>query len=133
MNLQLSDKTALVTGSTAGIGFAIAKQLLQEGATVYINGRTAERVVSAIEQLQSSVHDASVLGVAADFPKVDEVNKLITQIPSVDILVNNVSIFEPKPFIDISDADWLRFYEVNVLSGVRLSRHYFPGMLERNW
>jgi NAD(P)-dependent dehydrogenase (short-subunit alcohol dehydrogenase family) len=133
MNLQLSDKTALVTGSTAGIGFAIAKQLLQEGATVYINGRTAERVISAIEQLQSAVPDASVLGVAADFSKVDEVNKLIAQIPSVDILVNNVSIFEPKAFTDISDADWLRFYEVNVLSGVRLSRHYFPGMLERNW
>lgn len=133
MNLQLGNKTALVTGSTAGIGYAIARQLLQEGATVYINGRTTERVTAAVQQLQKEVPDASVLGVAADFSKVNEVNKLLSQIPSVDILVNNVGIFEPKAFVDISDAEWLRFFEVNVLSGVRMSRHYFPGMLERNW
>jgi NAD(P)-dependent dehydrogenase (short-subunit alcohol dehydrogenase family) len=133
MNLQLNNKTALVTGSTAGIGFAIAKQLLKEGATVYLNGRAEQRINAAIKQLKQYVPRANVHGVAADFSKVNEVNNLLQQIPSVDILINNVGIFEPKAFTDITDADWFKFYEVNVLSGVRLSRYYFPKMIEKNW
>ena len=121
MDLQLNNKTALVTGSTAGIGFAIAKQLLKEGATVYINGRTQQRIDEAIKQTKLDVPEADVYGIPADFLKVDEVNNLLQQIPFVDILINNLGIFEPKTFVDITDADWLKFYEVNVLSGVRLS------------
>lgn len=133
MNLQLKDKTALVSGSTAGIGYAIAKQLLAEGAQVYINGRSQARVDDAVARLQAEVPGAVVSGVSADFTKVAEIDALLKAIPSVDILVNNVGIFEPKDFAAIPDADWLRFYEVNVLSGVRLSRHYFPQMLAQNW
>jgi NAD(P)-dependent dehydrogenase (short-subunit alcohol dehydrogenase family) len=133
MNYQLTDKTALITGSTAGIGYAAAKQLLQEGATVIINGRNQEKMDVAITQLKSEIPDAKVSGVAADFTKVEEINTLLQQIPAVDILINNVGIFEPKAFGEITDADWLKFYEVNVLSGVRLSRQYFPLMLAKNW
>jgi NAD(P)-dependent dehydrogenase (short-subunit alcohol dehydrogenase family) len=133
MDLQLKNKKALVSGSTAGIGFAIAKRLLEEGTTVYINGRTKEKVIASIHRLQELVPDAKVLGVAADFSNVEDVNRLLKEIPAVDILVNNVGIFEPKPFVEIPDADWLKLFEVNVLSGVRLSRHYFPGMLKNNW
>ena len=123
----------MVTGSTAGIGLAIAKKLLEEKATVYINGRTQQRVNEAIQQLKKEVPGANVKGVAADFTKVDEVNDLIKQIPSVDILINNVGIFEPKQFVEIPDEDWFKFYEVNVMSGIRLSRYYFPKMLEKDW
>ena len=130
MDLQLKNKTALVTGSTAGIGFSIAKQLLQEGATVYINGRTKDRVDAALRQLKPFGHVQSAI---ADFSKPEEISQLLTQIPDVDILINNVGIFEPKEFINIPDEDWLRFFEVNVLSGIRLSRHYFPKMLKANW
>lgn len=133
MDLQLNNKTAFVSGSTAGIGFAIAKRLLQEGATVVINGRTEETVNSAVEQLRSIVANAKVSGVAADFSKVDDVNRLLSALPGIDILVNNAGIFEPKPFAEIPDEDWLRFFEVNVMSGIRLSRHFFPKMLEKNW
>lgn len=133
MDLQLKDKTAFISGSTAGIGFAIAKRLLEEGATVVINGRTGEGVDKAVEELQSVVANAAVSGIAADFSKVNEVNKLITKLEEVDILVNNAGIFEPKTFADIPDEDWFRFFEVNVMSGVRLSRHYFPKMLAKNW
>jgi len=130
MDLQLKNKTALVTGSTAGIGFSIAKQLVQEGATVYINGRTRERVDKALKELTPF---GKVMGVTADFSKPEEINQLLAQVPAVDILINNVGIFEPKNFSDIPDEDWLRFFEVNVLSGIRLSRHYFPKMLKANW
>jgi NAD(P)-dependent dehydrogenase (short-subunit alcohol dehydrogenase family) len=133
MDLQLKGKTALITGSTAGIGFAAAHQLLQEGATVFINGRTPARVEEATRELTGLVPGAKVSGVAADFSQVEEINQLIQKIPAVDILINNVGIFEPKAFGDIPDEDWFKFYEVNVLSGVRLSRHYFPQMLKRNW
>ena len=133
MDLQLKDKTALVTGSTAGIGFSIARQLLQEGATVYVNGRSQQRVDEAIHLLKASQPQAKVFGVAADFSKVEEVNQLIGRVPAVDILINNVGIFETKNFTAIPDADWTHFFEVNVLSGVRLSRHYLPGMLKQNW
>lgn len=133
MDLQLHNKTALITGSTAGIGFATAKSLLKEGATVVINGRSNSRIEAAIKQLTDEVPGAKVHGIAADFSKVAEVDHLIAQIKSVDILINNVGIFEPKNFTDIQDNDWYRFFEVNVMSGVRLSRHYFPLMVERNW
>ncbi|RYZ97384.1 MAG: SDR family oxidoreductase, partial [Sphingobacteriaceae bacterium] len=132
MDLQLTGKTAFVSGSTQGIGFAIAKRLLQEGATVIINGRTKQRVDEAVAKLKQLGAGANVTGAVADFSKVEEVDRLLTEVPEVDILINNAGIFEPKPFTDITDADWLKFFEVNVLSGVRLSRHYFPIMLKKN-
>ena len=133
MDLQLKNKTALITGSTAGIGFATAKLLAAEGTKVYINGRTQQRIDDAIKQIKADVPNADIQGIPADFSKADEINNLITQLPEVDILINNISIFEPKPFFDIPDEDWLRFYEINVLSGIRLSRHYLPLMLKKNW
>lgn len=133
MDLQLTGKTAFVSGSTQGIGFAIAHQLLQEGATVIINGRSEARIIEAIEKLRILVPNAHLSGVAADFSKVDEVNSMLEKLPDVDILINNAGIFEPKPFVDISDEEWFRFFEVNVLSGVRLARHFFPKMMARNW
>lgn len=133
MDLQLKGKTAFVSGSTQGIGFAIALQLLQEGATVIINGRTSQRVEQAVEKLKAQVPGAAVSGIAADFSKVADVQQLTGQLNKVDILINNAGIFEPKAFADITDEDWLRFFEVNVLSGIRLARHCFPKMLEQNW
>jgi NAD(P)-dependent dehydrogenase (short-subunit alcohol dehydrogenase family) len=133
MDLQLNNKTALVSGSTAGIGYAIAKQLAAEGAKVFVNGRTAKRVDAAVAQIKADTGNNNVSGLAADFSKRESIAALIKQLPQVDILVNNVAIFEPKAFADITDEDWLKFYEINVLSGVRLSRAYFDGMLKRNW
>lgn len=133
MDLQLKGKTALVTGSTAGIGYAIAKNLLKEGASVIINGRGNKRINEAIETLKKDVPAADVSGVAADFSKKDDVDNLIKQVPFVDILINNAGTFGPKPFVDIPDEEWFTFFEVNVMSGVRLSRHYFPKMLQQNW
>lgn len=133
MDLKLKDKIAFISGSTAGIGFAIAKRFLVEGAKVVINGRTKEGVDHAVNDLKKSFPDASVSGIAADFSKVDDVNKLLNELPEVDILINNAGIFEPKPFAEIPDEDWFRFFEVNVMSGIRLSRHYFPEMLSKNW
>ncbi|WP_018342057.1 SDR family NAD(P)-dependent oxidoreductase [Cytophaga aurantiaca] len=133
MDLKLSDKIAFVSGSTAGIGFAIAKRLLTEGAQVIINGRTTKSIDEAILELKSAVPQAKVSGIAADFSKVEDVNKLIQALPEIDILINNAGIFEPKAFVDIPDEDWFRFFEVNVMSGIRLSRHVFPKLLERNW
>jgi len=133
MNLQLTNKTAFVSGSTAGIGFSIAHKLLAEGARVIINGRSKDGVDKAVQQLQSLVKGAVVSGIVADFSKVDEINKLLAELPEVDILINNAGIFEPKAFTDIPDEDWFRFFDINVMSGIRLSRHYFPGMLKKNW
>jgi NAD(P)-dependent dehydrogenase (short-subunit alcohol dehydrogenase family) len=133
MELNIKGKTALVTGSTAGIGYAIAKQLATEGVHVFINGRSPQKTDDVAQQLKKETGNPNIKGIAADFSKVDEVNNLLAQLPEVDILINNVGIFEPKAFEDISDADWLKFYEVNVLSGVRLSRIYFPKMLKKNW
>ena len=133
MDLQLKNKKALVTGSTAGIGYAIAKQLANEGAHVYVNGRTTERVDAAIKMLKDETGNPNIEGFAVDFSDVKQIENLIQQLPEVDILVNNVGIFEPKAFADISDGDWFRFFEVNVLSGVRLSRAYFDRMLAKNW
>ena len=133
MDLQLRNKTAFISGSTAGIGFAIAQSLLQEGAKVIINGRTEASVAAAVNELKQLVSGAEVSGLAADFSNAEEVNALIAQLPDVDILVNNAGIFEPKAFADIPDEDWFRFFEVNVMSGIRLSRNIFPKMLAKNW
>jgi NAD(P)-dependent dehydrogenase (short-subunit alcohol dehydrogenase family) len=133
MDLQLRNKTAFISGSTAGIGFAIAQSLLQEGAKVIINGRNQEGVDTAVKELQQLVSGADVSGLAADFSNAAEVNTLIAQLPEIDILVNNAGIFEPKPFEEIPDEDWFRFFEVNVMSGIRLSRAIFPKMLAKNW
>lgn len=133
MELQLKGKKAFVSGSTQGIGFAIAKQLLQEGAAVIINGRNQNKVNDAVGRLKSVVPSGDVKGLAADFAKAEEVSKLLPEITDVDILVNNAGIFEPIPFAEISDAKWLEMFEVNVMSGVRLSRYLFPKMLSRNW
>jgi NAD(P)-dependent dehydrogenase (short-subunit alcohol dehydrogenase family) len=133
MDLGLNDKRALVTGSTAGIGFAAAEALAREGARVIVNGRTEARVNQALAQLRKAVPDARVEGVAADVSTAAGCDRLIAAHGEVDVLVNNMGIFEPKPFEDIPDADWMRFFEANVLSGVRLSRHYVRGMRARNW
>jgi NAD(P)-dependent dehydrogenase (short-subunit alcohol dehydrogenase family) len=133
MDFKLKDKVALVTGSTAGIGFAIAKSLVEEGAHVYVNGRTKERVNTAVTAMRSQAKTDKVDGIVADFSSAAGADAVIAKLPTVDVLVNNVGIFEPKPFAEIPDADWYRFFEVNVMSGVRLSRHYLAGMLKRNW
>jgi NAD(P)-dependent dehydrogenase (short-subunit alcohol dehydrogenase family) len=133
MDLGLKGKIAVVTGSTAGIGFAIANTLAAEGARVIVNGRTQARVDSAIEKIRRATSKADVRGVGGDLGFADGVKAFTKAISDADILVNNLGIFEPKPFAEISDADWQRFFEVNVMSGVRLSRQYLPGMLRKNW
>ena len=133
MNLGLDGKRALVTGSTAGIGYAIAETLAREGADVIVNGRTKERVEQAIKSILASHPQAQVHGLAADLGNAEGVRAAVQQLPNVDILVNNLGIFEPKPFEQISDEDWFRFFEINVMSGVSLSRSYLPGMKTRNW
>ena len=133
MDLGLNGKTAVVSGSTAGIGFAIATALASEGARVVINGRTEARVASALEQIRKRVAHSDLHGVSADLGNAKGVESFLKQVPEADVLVNNLGIFEIKPFLEIGDADWLRFFEVNVLSGIRLTRHYLPGMLKKNW
>ncbi len=133
MDLQLTNKKALVTGSTAGIGFAIAALLTREEAAVVVNGRSQGRVEEAVRRIRREQEDAQVTGVAADLGTKEGVDKLTRSVPAADILVNNLGIFEPKPFTEITDADWLHFFEVNVLSGARLSRFYLPSMLQKNW
>lgn len=132
MDVQLKSKTAFVSGSTQGIGFAIAKQLLIEGAAVIINGRTQEKIDLAVKRLKEEIPAAEVSGIEADFANADEVNRLLSLLPEIDILINNVGIFELKEFAEINDEDWSRFFEVNVLSGIRLSRALFPKMLAKN-
>ncbi|MVM42274.1 SDR family NAD(P)-dependent oxidoreductase [Spirosoma sp. HMF3257] len=133
MDLQVRGKTALVTGSTAGIGLAIAKTLAQEGVEVILNGRNKDRVDALVHQLMAELPGTRFRGIAADFSQVEEINTLLAELPQVDILINNVGIFEPKEFTQIPDEDWFKFFEVNVMSGVRLSRHYFPNMLANGW
>src|SRR5580704_4249433 len=133
MDFGLQGKEAVVSGSTAGIGLAIATALAAEGAKVIVNGRTAARVNAALEKIRQQHKTADLHGVAADLGTAAGVDSFAKQVPHADILINNLGIFEPKPFAEISDADWLRFFEVNVLSGVRLSRHYLPGMLKNHW
>jgi NAD(P)-dependent dehydrogenase (short-subunit alcohol dehydrogenase family) len=133
MDLELSGKVAFVSGSTAGIGLAIARRLGHEGADVVINGRTEERVRLALAQIKKDVRNVDVRGIPADLGSAAGCAEVVQQLPQVDILVNNVGIFEPKPFEKITDSDWEKFFAVNVMSGVRLSRAYLPGMKERNW
>jgi len=133
MNLGLAGKTAVVSGSTAGIGLAIAAALAEEGARVIVNGRTEARVTAALQRIRERVKNAEVVGIAADLGAAEGVEAFLNQAPQADVLVNNLGIFEIKPFLEIPDADWLRFYEVNVLSGVRLTRKYLPAMLKKNW
>jgi NAD(P)-dependent dehydrogenase (short-subunit alcohol dehydrogenase family) len=132
MDLQLNEKKALVTGSTAGIGYATAKSLAREGAHVIINGRNYADVDEVASKLRQSTDNGFISGVAADFSKKEEVDGLIEKIPDLDILVNNVGIFNEVDFTDISDDEWFKMFEVNVMSGVRLARHYFPKMMEKD-
>src|ERR1700737_2778675 len=133
MKIDLSGKTALVTGSTVGIGHAIARGLAGAGAEVVVNGRTQAKVDTATAAIAKAVPGAKVRGIAADVSTAAGCKALVAALPEVDILINNAGIFEPKGFFDIPDDDWSRFFEVNVMSGVRLARAYMPGMLKRNW
>jgi NAD(P)-dependent dehydrogenase (short-subunit alcohol dehydrogenase family) len=133
MDLQLENKLALVTGSTKGIGLAIAARLAREGARVIVNGRAEKSVSEATAKILASLPTAKLEPFAGDLADAKATASLVNEFPAVDILVNNLGIFEPKPFEEIPDEDWCRFFEVNVLSGVRLSRAYFPGMKKRNW
>jgi len=133
VDLQLKDKVALVSGSTAGIGLAIAKSLAREGASVIVNGRTRDRVEASLERIRSHNAAAKVEGIAADLGSTAGVEEVVRRFTHVDVLVNNLGIFEPKPFEQISDAEWLRFFDLNVMSGVRLSRAYLTSMKKRNW
>lgn len=132
MDLKLRGKRALITGSTAGIGFAIARGLARERAEVIVNGRTEEKVAEAVRRITSEM-GSNATGIAADLSSAEGVNRLLERVGRIDILINNVGIFEPVPFGEISDQDWFRFFELNVMSGVRLSRALLPGMLRRNW
>ena len=133
MDLGLKGKKALVTGSTSGIGYSIVKMLGQEGAIVYVNGRSEEHVNSAIEKLQKEGITGKLIPAVFDLASKKGADDLSKSIPSVDILINNLGIYEVKPFEEITDEDWLRFFEVNVLSGIRLSRIYFPHMKTSKW
>ncbi len=133
MDLKLKGKRALVTGSTAGIGLATAQALASEGASVIVNGRTQARVDAAIGEIQRSHPGAEVSGMASDVLNAAGCAKLIELVPEVEVLVNNMGICEPKPFEKIPDEDWMGLFESNVMSGVRLSRHYLPKMRKRNW
>ncbi len=133
MKIDLSGKTALVTGSTSGIGHAIAKGLAGAGAAIVVNGRTQARSDAAAAAITKAVPGSKVRGIAADVSTAAGCKALIAALPEVDILINNAGIFEPKDFFEIPDEDWSRFFETNLMSGVRLSRAYLPGMLKRNW
>jgi NAD(P)-dependent dehydrogenase (short-subunit alcohol dehydrogenase family) len=126
--MDLSGRTALVTGSTSGIGFATAEALLKAGAAVVVTGRGQERVDEAVAKL-----DGDVRGVAADLATAEGASHLVNQVPDVDVLVNNMGIYGAQPVFEIEDAEWQRFFDTNVMSGVRLSRHYTPRMVERGW
>ncbi len=139
MQINLDNKRAIITGSTAGIGYAIAKGLAVAGANVVLNGRTRARVDEAVARLNGELQaiapgkKSGVRGVAADLSTREGANAFIAEAPDADILVNNLGIFEPKPFFEIPDEDWERFFQVNVMSAVRMSRHYTPQMVERGW
>ena len=133
MKIDLSGHRAVISGSTAGIGFAIAKGLAEAGAAVVINGRQESAVKDAVRQLTQAVPGAKADGVAADLATPEGVAEFLRRAGTADILVNNVGIFEPKPFDEITDTDWQRFFDVNVMSGIRLSRHFLPAMRAKNW
>jgi NAD(P)-dependent dehydrogenase (short-subunit alcohol dehydrogenase family) len=133
MDMQLANKRAFISGSTQGIGYSIAKALLREGVTVIINGRDDSRVQQAVKNLEAEVPGGSVTGIAADFADAAQVQRLLAALGGVDILVNNVGLFELKPFAEIPDEHWSRYFDVNVMSGVRLSRELLPGMTDAGW
>jgi NAD(P)-dependent dehydrogenase (short-subunit alcohol dehydrogenase family) len=133
MKIDLKGKTALVTGSTSGIGHAVARGLAAAGAEVVVNGRAQAKVDAAVAEIVKATPGGKVRGVAADVSTAAGCKSLVAALGEVDILINNAGIFEPKGFFDIADEEWSRFFEVNVMSGVRLSRAYMPGMLKRNW
>jgi NAD(P)-dependent dehydrogenase (short-subunit alcohol dehydrogenase family) len=133
MNLELDHKLALVTGSTAGIGLAIAQGLAAEGARVIVNGRTAERVEAAIAEIRKSAPNAQLEALVADLSQASAAQETIARFPAVDILINNLGVYGPKPFEEITDDDWTSIIETNFLSGVRLSRHYLPAMKKADW
>ena len=133
MNLHLQNKLALVSGSTKGIGYAIAVALAAEGARVIVNGRTEASVTDAVARVQADVPGAQVEAFAGDLSDPAQVDALVSRFPKVDILINNLGIFDPQPFEAIDDVQWLHFFNVNVMSGVRLSRAYLPGMRAQNW
>jgi NAD(P)-dependent dehydrogenase (short-subunit alcohol dehydrogenase family) len=133
LKIDLSSKVAIVTGSTGGIGLAIAHGIAACGATVVINGRNPTAVDKAIADVRVGAPEAEVRGISADLSTASGCNALVKAQPTCDILVNNVGIYGPQDFFDIPDSEWTRFFELNVMSGVRLSRAYMPAMLERNW
>jgi NAD(P)-dependent dehydrogenase (short-subunit alcohol dehydrogenase family) len=133
MELKLKDKIAFISGSTSGIGFATAKMLLAEGMQVYINGRSSTGVTKAVDELKAQVKGAKVFGIVADFKKPQEVQELTNQIPEVDVLINNVGIYNSQSFFDTSDEQWNDQFQVNFMSGVHLSQHYLQKMLNKNW
>jgi NAD(P)-dependent dehydrogenase (short-subunit alcohol dehydrogenase family) len=133
MNLKLEDKTALVTGSTAGIGFAIARSLAGEGTRVIVNGRTAARASEAIASIRKSHPNAKLEAFAANLTNAEAATEAARRFPSIDILINNLGVYEPKPFEEITDDDWYAIIEANFTSGVRLSRHYMSRMKAANW
>ncbi|SFT96639.1 NAD(P)-dependent dehydrogenase, short-chain alcohol dehydrogenase family [Algoriphagus locisalis] len=133
MDLKVESKKAFISGSTQGIGFAIARQLLDEGAEVVLNGREEKKLKRAVEKLTQEYPQSTVTGIAADFSDGEEVNALLSELGDIDILVNNVGVFELKAFGEIADSDWMNMFNINVMSSVRLCRHLLPGMLERNF
>jgi NAD(P)-dependent dehydrogenase (short-subunit alcohol dehydrogenase family) len=133
MRIDLNGRTALVTGSTQGIGHAIAAGLAAAGASVVVNGRDEGRVQDAVNRLHADLPDADLRGVAADVADADGTAALVAELPQVDVLVNNLGIFGARPVLEVDDDEWRRYFEVNVLSGVRLTRAYLPGMMERGW
>ncbi|PLR86335.1 oxidoreductase [Bacillus canaveralius] len=133
MNINLAGKKAIISGSTTGIGYAIAKGLAEAGATVLINGRSAKGVEEAVARLHDEVVKAEVTGFAADLSKSAEASRLMEYWPEADILVNNIGIFEPRPFFEIDDEEWEQYFQVNVMTAVRLTRYYAAGMVERGW
>ena len=133
MDLQLNGKTALVTGATAGIGLAIASTLAREGVAVTITGRDREKLHNAVAKIAQAAPQARVSAIVADLANAEGAEALIKACTDTDILINNLGFYEATPFADITDEEWLRMFNINVMSGVRLSRHYFPRMLARNW
>jgi NAD(P)-dependent dehydrogenase (short-subunit alcohol dehydrogenase family) len=133
MDLKITGRKALITGSTSGIGYAIARGLAAEGAEVVITGRTQAAVDASLAKLASEVPGAKAGGVAADCATEAGAGRVFEQVPTVDILINNLGVYERKPFFELTDADWQRVFDVNVLSGVRFARHYAPAMRDRGW
>lgn len=133
MNIDLKGKSALITGSTSGIGYAIAKGLAASGAKVFLNGRSADRVNESVTKLTKEIPGADVVGVVADLQTANGAEEIFSKVKEIDILINNLGIFEAKPFFEITDSDWQRFFDVNVMSAIRMSRHYTPKMIDKKW